>query len=105
VTPADAQLQAATADQIGGGGLLGCVQGILVPHVDDRGADLDPLGFRADCRQQRKRRAELAGEVMDAKISAVGAEFFSGDGQVDGLQKGVGGRSRLRLPRRRPMAE
>ena len=44
------------------------------------------LGPRADGRQQRKRRAELAGEVMDAEIGAVGAELLGRDRELDRLQ-------------------
>ncbi len=42
---------------------------------------------------------------MDAKVRPVGAEFFRRDGEVDRLQRRVGGRPRLRLRRRGPMAE
>ena len=48
----------------------------------------------------RKRRAELAGEVMDAEIGPVGAELLGGDGKLDRLQKRVRRRPRLRLRRR-----
>ena len=40
---ADAELQAAAGDEIGGAGVLRHVQRVLVAHVDDRRADLDPL--------------------------------------------------------------
>ena len=63
------------------------------------------LGLRADSRQQRKRRAELAGEVMHTEVGAVRAELLGRDRQVDGLQERVGRRARLRLRRGRPMAE
>ena len=63
------------------------------------------LVLRADRGQQRKRRAELAGKVMDAEVRAVGAELLGRDGQVDRLQQRVGRRPHLRLRRRRPVAE
>ena len=63
------------------------------------------LVFAPHRRQQRKRRAELAGEVMHAEVGPVRAELLGRDGQVDRLQQRVGRRSRLRLGRRRPMAE
>ena len=103
--PADAELQPAARDEVGRAGILGHVQRVLVPHVDDGRADLDPLGARADRREQRERRAELPGEVVDAEVRAVRAEFLGGDGQVDRLQQGVRRGARLRARRRRPMAE
>ena len=63
------------------------------------------LVLRAARRQQRERRAELAGEVMHPEVRAVGAELLGGDRKLDRLQQRVGRRSRLRLRRRRPMAE
>ena len=63
------------------------------------------LVLRADGRQQRERRGELAGEMMHAEIGAVGAELLGRDGQVDGLQQRVGRRARLRLRRGRPVPE
>jgi hypothetical protein len=62
---------------------------------DHRRADLDAAGFRADGRQQRERRGQLAGEVMDSKISPVRAQCLGGNGQVDGLQECVCGRAGL----------
>ena len=102
---ADAELQAPAGDEVGRAGILGHVERVLVAHVDDRRADLDAAGLRADRRQQREGRAELAGEMMHAEIGAVGAQFLGGDGQVDRLQQRVGRRARLRLRRGRPMAE
>ena len=60
---------------------------------------------RADGREQRERRAELAGEVMHAEVGAVGAELLGGDGQLDRLQQRVRRRAHLRLRRRRPVPE
>ena len=104
-TAADAQLQAPAGDDVGCTCVLRHVQRVLIPHVDDRRADLDPLGLRADGGQQRERRAELAGEVMHTEVSPVRAELLGCDGELDRLQEGVGSRSRLRLGRSRPMAE
>ena len=102
---ADAELQAPAADDVGCAGVLRHVQRVLVAHVDDRGADLDALGPRADGGEERKRRAELAGVVMHAEERAVGAEFLGGDREIDRLQQRVGRRSHFRLRRRGPMAE
>ena len=63
------------------------------------------LVLRAAGREQRKRRAELAGEMMHPEIGPVGAELLGRDGKLDRLQQGVGRRPRLRLRRRGPMAE
>ena len=102
---ADAELQAPAGDEVGRAGVLGHVERVLVAHVDDGGADLDAPGPRADRRQQRKRRAELAREMMHPEIGAVRAELLRRDGEVDRLQQRVGRRARLRLRRRRPVAE
>ena len=101
----NAELQAAAGDEVGGACVLRHVERVLVAHVDDRGADLDRLGARAASGEQRERRAELAGEVMDAEVSPVGAERLGGHRKLDRLRERVGGRPRLRLRRRGPMAE
>ena len=102
---ADAELQPPAGDEVGRACVLGHVERVLVAHVDDGRADLDAAGPRADRRQQRKRRAELAREVMDAEVSAVRAQLLRRDGKVDGLQQRIGGGPRLRMRRGRPMAE
>ncbi len=102
---ADPELQPSAGDEVGRARVLGHVERVLVAHVDDRRADLDALGLRADRRQQRERRGELAGEMMDAEIGAVGAQLLGGDGEVDRLQQRVGRRARLRLRRGRPVPE
>ena len=104
-TAADAELQASAADDVGSTSVLCHVERVLIAHIDDCRADLNPLGLRADSSQQRERRAELAGEMVHAEVSPVRAELLGGDGQVDRLQEGVGSRSRLRLRRGRPMAK
>ena len=101
----DAELQAAAGDEVGRACVLRHIERVLVAHVDDRGADLDAPGARADSREQRERRAELAGEVMDAEIGAVGAERLGGDGELDRLLERVGRRPYLRLRRWGPVAE
>ena len=63
------------------------------------------LGLRAAGRQQRKRRAELAREMMHPEIGPVRAELLGRDREVDRLQERVGRRPHLRLRRRGPMAE
>ena len=93
---ADAQLQAAAGDQVGGTGVLHHVQRVLVAHVDDGGADLDAAGARADGGQQREGRAQLAGEVMDAKVGTIDADPLGLDRQFDGLQQRVGRSAGLR---------
>ncbi len=102
---ADAELQAAAADDVGRAGVFRHIQRVLVAHVDDRGADLDAFGARADGGQEREGGAELAGVVMDAEESAVGAELLGRDSKLDGLQQRIGRRSHFRLRRRSPMAE
>jgi hypothetical protein len=69
---------------------------ILVAHVDDGRADLDPAGPRADGGQQRERGAQLPGEVVHPEIRTVGAELLGGHRQVDRLQQRVRPRPRLR---------
>jgi hypothetical protein len=86
---ADPQLEAAAGDEVGRAGVLRHVERVLVAHVDDGRADLDPAGARADRRQQRERRSQLPREMVHAEVCAVGAEFFGGHGQVDRLQQRV----------------
>src|SRR5690606_15566269 len=85
--------------------VLGHVERVLVPHVDDARADLDPAGPRADGGQQRERAGELPGEVVHAEVGAVGPELLRGHGQLDRLQQGVGRAAHLRVRRRRPVTE
>ena len=84
-TAADPELQAAAGDEVGGAGILRHVHRIFVTHVDDRGADLDVLRLRAAGREQWERRAELAGEMMNAEIGAVGTEFLDRNRELDRL--------------------
>ena len=102
---ADAELEAAAGDQVGGARVLRHVQRVLVAHVDDGGADLDLARARADRREQRERRAELTREVMHAEVRAVRAELLGGDGELDRLEQRVGAGANLRLRRRRPVPE
>ena len=41
--------------------------------------------------------AVVAREVMDAEIGAIRAQFFGGNGEIDGLQQRIRGRARLGL--------
>ena len=104
-TARNAELQPAAGDEVGSAGVLRHVKRVLVAHVDDRGAELDFLGARAASRQQRKGRTKLPGEMMDAKIGAVGAQFLGRDCELDGLNERVGGRAHLRLRRWGPVTE
>ena len=70
------------ADEVGGAGVLRHVERVLVAHVDDRGADLDALGARAD-RRRAAGTASRAGGRSDARGNR---------------------RRRRRAPRRRPQA-
>src|SRR5690349_19158882 len=78
---------------------------ILVAHVDHRGADLDPFRARTDRREQRKWRAELPREVMNAHVGAVGAELLCGHGELDRLQQRIARRAHLRSVRVVPVSE
>src|SRR6185437_407722 len=101
----DAELQPAAGDQVCRARVLYHVERILVPHVDDGGADLDAVGPGTDCGKQREGRRELLGKVMDAKICAVRPELFRGLGQFYRLLKDVARGSRGRLARCVPMAK
>ena len=92
---ADAELQPAAGDEVGGAGVLHHVERVLVAHVDHGRADLDPAGLCADGGQQRKGRGELAREMMDAEIGAVRAQLFRRDRKLDRLQQRVRGRAGL----------
>jgi hypothetical protein len=96
-SPADAELKPAARDSVCRPGILRHVERVLVPHVDDRCADLDPGRTRADGREKRKRRAELLGEVMDTVVGTVGAQFLGGHGQLDRLKQRVRRRADLRM--------
>ena len=102
---ADAELQPAAADEVGGGGLLGHVERVLVAHVDHGRADLDAARARADRREQRERRRELPREVVDADERAVDAELLGRDGELDRLHERLARRPRLRALRLLPVAE
>ena len=101
----NAELQPSAGDQIGRTRVLDHIKWVLVAHVDDRRADFDAAGLHTDSSQQRKWRGKLAGEVMDAKIGPVRAQFLCRDGELDGLHERIRGRAGLRLRRRRPVPE
>ena len=92
---ADPELEATARDEVGGAGVLDHVQRVLVAHVDDGRADLDALRPRADRREQRERRGELLGEVVDAEVGAVGAEVLDRLGELDRLDERVRARPDL----------
>jgi hypothetical protein len=48
-----------------------------------------------DRGKKREGRAQLTGEMMDAKVGPVRAESFGGDGQVAGLKQCVARRPHL----------
>ncbi len=102
---ADAELEPPAGNDVGRAGVLGHVEGVLVAHVDDRGAHLDPAGARAHCRQQRERGRKLAGKVVDAEVGAVGAELLCRDRQLDRLGQCIRRRTDLRIGRVRPVPE
>src|SRR5215218_6814697 len=80
---ADPELQPAVADQVGGARVLDHVERILVPHVDHARPDLDAARSGADGREQRERRRELLGEVMYAKVCAVGTKLLRRHRELD----------------------
>ena len=84
-----AELQAATRDEIGGGGILGHIERVLVAHIDHAGPDLDPAGPGTNGGEQRERRGKLIGEVVHSEVRPVRTQLLSGDGEVDGLQQGI----------------
>jgi len=86
----DTELQAPASDEIGGPGVLGHVERVLVAHVDDGRSHLDPRGARTNRGEERERGGELTRKVVDAEVRAVGAELFGRDGQLDRLKQGVG---------------
>ena len=99
------ELQPPARDQVGRSGVLGHVQRVLVAHVDDRRADLDPLRPGADRREQRERRRQLLGEVVDAEVRTVRAEPLDRLGELDRLDERVRRRPHLRVGRGGPVPE
>ena len=102
---ADPELEPAARDEVGGAGVLDHVQRVLVAHVDDGRPDLDALGPGADRRQERERRRELLGEMVDPEVGAVGTQVLDRLGELDRLDERVRARPDLRVGRRRPMPE
>ena len=86
----DAKLQPATGQEVCGPSVLRHVERILVAHVDDRGADLDPRRPSADGGQQRERRAQLASKVVDAVVRTIRTNLLGGNGQLERLEQRVG---------------
>src|SRR3984957_14588773 len=95
--PADSKLQTSASDEVCGSRVLDHVERVLIAHVDDRRADLDTAGLGAYGCQQRQRRSELAGEVVNTEIESDRAQRLGGDAEIDGLQDRIGCRARLRL--------
>ena len=91
--------------QVGGPGILDHVQRVLVAHVDDGRPDLDPLRPGADRRQERERRRQLLGEVVDPEVGAVGTQVLDRLGELDRLDERIRAREDLRIGRGRPMPE
>ena len=77
------------ASRSAAGRFLGHVQRVLVAHVDDARADLDPVGPDADRRQKRKRGRELPCEMMNAHERSVDADLFGRDCELDRLAERV----------------
>ena len=102
---ADAELQAAAAEQIRDRRVLGHVERVLVAKVDDAGADLDAARAHADRREQRERRRQLPGEVMDAHERTVHTELLGSDRELDRLRQRVRRGPRLRPLGTLPVAE
>ena len=99
---ADAELEPAAREQVCRRRFLGHVQRVLVAHVDDARADLDPAGADADRRQQRERGRELPCEVVNADERPVDADLLGGDRKLDRLAERVACRARApsaRMPR------
>src|SRR5579884_1606697 len=101
----DPELKPPVADQVRRARVLYHIEGVLVPHVDDGGADLDAARLGADGGEEREGRCELPREVMDAKIRAVGAELLGRYRELDRLLENVACGTRGGLARRAPMAE
>ena len=92
-------------DEVGGRGLLGHVERVLVAHVDHAGAEFDLRRAGGHGGEQRKRRRELAGEVVHAHVRAVDTDLLGGNRQFDHLQVRVGRGSRQRSGDRLPVTE
>ena len=102
---ADAELEPPSGDDVGGAGVFGHIERVLVAHIDHRRADFDTAGLRANRGQQRERRGKLAGKVMHPEIGAVRPQFLGSYGKVDGLEQRVGCRAGLRALCRRPVSK
>ena len=76
-------------DKIGRACVFGHVVRILIPHVDDGGSDLDFSGSGTHRCEQRERRSQLSGEMVNPKIGTIQAEPFGLDGEIDRLQQHI----------------
>jgi hypothetical protein len=82
---ADAELEPAAGKKVCRRRFLGHVERILIAHVVDAGADLDPARRDADRCQDREGRGELTREVMDTDERPVDADLLSGDRELHRL--------------------
>src|SRR5271166_5833875 len=102
---ADAELQPAVRNQVGRTRVLCHIHRVLIAHVDDAGADLDPRGSRAYGGKQRERPRRLPGEVVNAKVRTVQAQLLGRNSEVDGLVEEIARTASLGGGRVRPVAE
>jgi hypothetical protein len=80
-------LETTASNGVGRARVLGHVERIFVPHVDNGGADFDSARSRADGREERKWRPELAREMVHPKVRTVRAQLLCGDRQLDRLEQ------------------
>ena len=73
-------MEPAARDDVRRSRVLDHVQRVLVAHVDDGRADLDPLRPGPDRGQERERRRQLLGEVVDPEVRAVRAPIAASSG-------------------------
>ena len=79
--------------------------GVLVPHVNDSGAHLNPRGACGNRGEQRERRGLLLGEVVNPKERSVDADFLRGHSQINRLQERVPGGTHARTGDVSPVAK
>src|SRR5262249_20626273 len=102
---ADPELEPPVGDQIGRAGVLGHVERVFVPHVDDSGPDLNAACLGADRCEQWERRRELPSKMVDEKVGPVRAELLRRYGQLNRLLEDIARRPRRRLMRCVPVTE
>jgi hypothetical protein len=62
---------------------------IFVPHVDNRGSDLNLPRPSPDRREQWERRCQLSSEVMNPEVGSIHPKAFGLDSEVNRLQERV----------------